>query len=101
MKQSLRSENYVVMVELLKAARLAASVTQMDLASRLGIEQSVVSKCERGARRLDILELRAWLAALQVPFARFCDDLDQTLTARALARTADRTVAPRRRLKKV
>jgi len=48
----------------LRSLRSAAGVSQLQLAEALRQPQSYVSKCERGARRLDVIELRAWVAAL-------------------------------------
>ena len=45
-------------LSLLRQVRLDAGLTQAELALRLGLPQSFVSKYESGERRLDILELR-------------------------------------------
>ena len=42
--------------ELLKELRVARSLTQSQLADRLGLPQSYVSKYETGERRLDFVE---------------------------------------------
>ena len=42
--------------DLLRQARLAAGLTQEDLAKKLGKPQSYVSKAELGERRLDFIE---------------------------------------------
>lgn len=42
--------------ELLKELRLAKDLTQTQLAERLGLPQSYVSKYETGERRLDFVE---------------------------------------------
>jgi predicted transcriptional regulator len=42
--------------EMLVEARIAAGLTQRDLAKRLGRHQSFVSKYERGERRVDVIE---------------------------------------------
>jgi transcriptional regulator with XRE-family HTH domain len=52
---------------------------QADLADRLGRGQAVVSRVERGARRLDVVELWAWLEALDCDFLVFAKELDQRL----------------------
>jgi hypothetical protein len=49
-------------------SRKNSGVTQEVLAKRLGATQSEISKCQRGERRIDIVELRRWCAALKVPF---------------------------------
>jgi transcriptional regulator with XRE-family HTH domain len=42
-------------------------VSQVELAERLGNTQTFVSKCERGERRLDAVELVEFAEALGVP----------------------------------
>ena len=63
----------------LRLAREGAGVTQVALAERLGVHQTLVSKAERGTRRVDVIELRAWLAALGVPLADFVGALEARL----------------------
>ena len=77
MPRSLHSADYQLFLRLLQEARRAAGLTQTQLAERLRSTQSFVSKCERGERRLDIAELRAWCKALKVPFATFASQLDK------------------------
>ena len=45
-------------------ARRKAGVTQYELADRLGVDQSYVSKYEGGRRRLDVVEFMRIIAAL-------------------------------------
>jgi transcriptional regulator with XRE-family HTH domain len=47
-------------------ARVAAGVTQIELAERLGRPQSFVSKVEGGDRRLDVIEFLQITTALNV-----------------------------------
>lgn len=51
-------------VALLRELRLAAGVTQAEFAERLGRHQSFVSKVESGERRIDLVELHGYCAAL-------------------------------------
>lgn len=53
-----------ILVELLKATRVDAGFTQMELAKSLGKPQSYVSKVERGERLIDMVELRWWCQAV-------------------------------------
>jgi transcriptional regulator with XRE-family HTH domain len=55
---------YAAFLRHLREIREDAGVTQLDLAKRLKSTQSFVSKCERGERRLDVVELRLWCEAL-------------------------------------
>lgn len=57
-------------------------MSQIELGDRLGIQQSDVSKVERGVRRLDVVELRSWLAELSVSLIDFVELLDAELTSR-------------------
>lgn len=77
MSKSLHSADYQLFLRLLREAREAAGLTQVQLAERLRSTQSFVSKCERGERRLDVTELRGWCRALKVPFATFAAQLDK------------------------
>lgn len=76
MDKSIYTYNYRQMVKLLIAARESVMMTQKDLAAALEETQSFVSKCERGQRRLDVVELRMWCSALNVSYTKFMRDLD-------------------------
>lgn len=80
MEKSVYSDAYVLFLKHLKEARKKAGLTQDQLAVLLGETQSFVSKCERGERRLDIVEVRAFCKALGVPFSSFATQLDDLLT---------------------
>ncbi|HXE48732.1 MAG TPA: helix-turn-helix transcriptional regulator [Ramlibacter sp.] len=79
MQKSLYSSHNDVLRRLLRRARSDARLRQADLAHRLGRGQATVSKVERGERRLDVIELRAWLRALEVDFLGFMAELNETL----------------------
>jgi transcriptional regulator with XRE-family HTH domain len=66
----------------LREVREAAGVTQVELAEKIGETQSFVSKCERGERRLDLIELREWCLALDHPFIDFVEGLEERLAPR-------------------
>jgi len=51
-------EEYRRFVKRLKAARIEAGLTQVDVAQRLKKPQSFISKFETGERRIDPVELR-------------------------------------------
>jgi transcriptional regulator with XRE-family HTH domain len=55
--------------ELLRQRREDAGLRQADVAARLGVPQSFVSKYESGERRLDLIELR-----------QVCEAIGTTLT---------------------
>lgn len=80
MDKSPFSEAYKVFIELLKELRRQAGITQADLADALHENQSFVSKCERGERRIDIVELREFCRAIGISLTAFTDELDRRLT---------------------
>ncbi|WP_073466570.1 helix-turn-helix domain-containing protein [Rhizobacter sp. OV335] len=88
-----------VLLELLRSARERSGVTQVQLAERTGMRQTDISKSERGVRRLDVIELHEWLAALGVSFVVFAQELDERLTTMALLK-AQQSRGVRRRTRK-
>jgi transcriptional regulator with XRE-family HTH domain len=79
MAKTLHTRHNTILLEKLQRARLAKRLRQADLADRLGRDQALVSKVESGERRLDIIELRDWLIALEVDFIKFLSELHAEL----------------------
>jgi transcriptional regulator with XRE-family HTH domain len=77
MKKSIFSRDYHVLSALLRDLRKEAGVTQVELAQRLGETQSAVSKCERGERRLDLVQLRTWCRAVGIPLSRLVSEFEK------------------------
>jgi transcriptional regulator with XRE-family HTH domain len=71
-------QNQILLV-MLRASRRQRQLRQVDVARRLGRDQAMVSKVESGERRLDVIELRAWLAVLGENFAHFVTELDERI----------------------
>jgi transcriptional regulator with XRE-family HTH domain len=61
-KSHYRAE-YRAIFETLRATRLEAGLTQIDLAERLGRSQNFASQAELGYKRLDGLQLWDWMHA--------------------------------------
>jgi len=78
---SVHRPEYHLMLALLRAARERAGLTQYDLAKKLGRSQSFVGKCEMGERRLDLVQLRDFCLALDVPFLEFVQRFEDALAA--------------------
>lgn len=72
-------KRYEAFLSQLRAARLNAGLTQIETAQRLGSTQTFVSKCERGERRLDVVDLLDFLEAFGVPPADFIGELSEKL----------------------
>jgi transcriptional regulator with XRE-family HTH domain len=82
-EKSIASRDYRIFLHELRAARKRAGVTQVELAARLGETQSFVSKCERGERRIDVLELRTFCEVMGISLSTFVERLERRLTADA------------------
>ena len=77
MDKTIFSGEYEVFLRRLRGARQRSGLTQVELAERLGQTQSFVSKCERGERRLDMVEARAFCVAMGVSFPAFVAAFDK------------------------
>lgn len=86
------SDEYNHFIAELRAAREEAGTSQAELADRLNVDRTVITKAEGGVRRLDLIELRAWLNALGVDLQTFVGRLEARL-----ARNAKPTQPPRPR----
>jgi transcriptional regulator with XRE-family HTH domain len=80
MQKSIHSSAYKHFLQELRRARLEAGLTQEQLALALDEDQTLVSKVERGVRRMDVVELHQWVAALGLPLLAFVERLDDRLT---------------------
>jgi transcriptional regulator with XRE-family HTH domain len=67
------------MLKLLKDMRQKRGIRQVDLAKRLGVPQSFISKYEAGERQLNILELRQICQSMGVAFEDFVRQLEDML----------------------
>jgi transcriptional regulator with XRE-family HTH domain len=79
MEKSIISADYRLFLDFLKKTREDIGITQIQIAKKLKITQSQVSKIERGERRLDFIELRRWLRALGVPIMDFVTEFEAYL----------------------
>ncbi len=82
MEKTIYSKDYSVLLRELRKARKRSGLSQEELAERLGETQSFVSKCERGERRLDVIELRGFCKALGLGFVDFVGSIDRLLDER-------------------
>jgi transcriptional regulator with XRE-family HTH domain len=71
MEKSIISKDYNLFLVFLKKTRQDVAITQVQIAKKLKVTQSQISKVERGERRIDYIELRRWLRALGVPVIDF------------------------------
>ena len=68
---STQQSDYRRFLERLRAARAESGLTQDDVAEKLGVDQSWISKVERGVRRLDVIELSRFARLYKKPARYF------------------------------
>jgi transcriptional regulator with XRE-family HTH domain len=56
-QSSPRSAEYGILLQLIREARLASSMSQKEICDRLGKPKNYLIKVEGGERRLDVVEL--------------------------------------------
>jgi ribosome-binding protein aMBF1 (putative translation factor) len=78
-KKTIRLNQQKKLLVLLRGVRVEAGLTQSELASRLGTDQTFISKYESGERRLDILELREVCQVIGIDFVAFIRRLEKDL----------------------
>lgn len=71
MDKSIYTTEYTLFLALLRGAREEVGVSQTKLAEALGVTQTFISKCERGERRLDVVELHKWCRCLGLELDQF------------------------------
>ena len=67
------------MISLLREKRESMGITQIQLAEKLNVGQTIISKIETCERRLDVIELMSICCAIKVCFIDFINELYQKL----------------------
>ena len=70
-RSAVHSSGYQYLLRRLRDARVAAGLTQVEVAKALGRQQSYVTKCELGERRIDPIDLQRFARLYRKPFAYF------------------------------
>ena len=71
-----------ILGQVLVRARERAGLKQNDVAARLGLPASYLSKVEKGTRRLDVIELISIAEAMDVDPAELMKELQDALAKR-------------------
>jgi transcriptional regulator with XRE-family HTH domain len=94
MRKTLRSSEYQAFLDLLRAARKSAGLTQQALARKLRRPQSFVAKYENGERRIDVVEFAVLARAFDVdPVVLFREFVETNVRTKS----ADSDLVARRR----
>lgn len=81
-KSLYRPENQAFLATL-RAVRTRAGLTQKDLGDRLGRSQNFVTAAERGAVRLDGLQIRDWCEACGVGLVAWAREIERALEGKS------------------
>lgn len=73
LKKTIHRPEYKRLIALLQEAREEAGFSQEEVASRLSVQQTWVSKTELGERRLDVCELMDLAKLYKKPLKHFID----------------------------
>jgi ribosome-binding protein aMBF1 (putative translation factor) len=79
MEKSIHSAGYAVFLKVLRESRERAGLTQVQLARKIRETQTFVSKCERGERRIDVIEPRTFCRAFGLSLKKFVSVLEKGL----------------------
>jgi transcriptional regulator with XRE-family HTH domain len=79
-KKTLNKKEYKILLEQLYRLRLGSGLRQSDLADKLQVPQSFISKIESGERRIDLIELREFCIALGSNLKEFINEFEKALT---------------------
>lgn len=77
MDKSIYNSEYQDLINKLRALRLKKQWTQTQLALKLGVDQTIISKIETCERRLDVIELKNICTALNESFVDFVASLQE------------------------
>lgn len=79
MQKTLYSKENQILRKLLTQTRENAGLTQVELGTMLDEDQTWISKVERGVRRLDLIELTLWCAAVDLTLSAFVQRYEEML----------------------
>lgn len=78
-KKSIDKREYEVILNLFRAIRLRANLTQKELGEAMGRDQQFCSFVESGSRRLDPLQVKEWLTLCGTTYQEFGRRVDEAL----------------------
>lgn len=77
MDKSIYNTEYQLLINKIRELRVKKKLTQTQLASKIGVDQTIISKIETCERRLDVIELKNICTALDESFVDFIANLQK------------------------
>ena len=77
--KSVYTREYEIFLRLLRQARQNAGINQREVAERMHESTLFVSRCERGERRMDPIELLSYCQAIEQPATEFMRQLEEAV----------------------
>lgn len=77
MVKTIYASEYAAMLVMLRNKRIDVGMTQAELAQKMGVSRLFIGRCERGDRRLDVIELLAFCSALGIEPQKFIAELQK------------------------
>lgn len=79
MDKSIHNRDYKLLIGMLRGEREGKLITQEQLASKLGVNQAIISKIETCERRIDYIEMRRICQAIGIDTLDFIGNFEKRL----------------------
>ena len=77
--KTIYNNEYKLLIEKLRNLRIEKRLTQAELAEKLGVDQTYISKIEGLQRRVDVIELRKICNAMQTSLLKFLKNFEDNI----------------------
>jgi transcriptional regulator with XRE-family HTH domain len=80
MRKTIHSRSHHILIAKIRALRESFGLTQKELADKIGVDQTFISKIETGDRRVDLIELREICLSLGTSLEDFIKSLEADIS---------------------